>query len=352
MSPMSSQDTEKSSYDGIMREVTSNLTILYLHGGSFYMGSPAGSRAIVAQLVKRTGGRVFSLDYRLSPQEPFPAALLDALVAYLALLYPPDGAFHDPVPASSIVLAGDSSGANLCFALLIIILHLEANKPPSLVRFNGQDRILHKPAGVATVCGYFDLTLALPSCEKNRKFDIIGHGGLTPPFLKPDFPACSAWPSSPPRGEIYCDPSAMAHPLVSPITASTWVGAPPLLFICGEEILADSNQIIAQQAARQGACIQWEQYTAMPHIFMTILPDLPQSRLCYNKWASFCKNCVGDGGALKSQATIIEGFSLRKTDIPPENMNSLSMEQVTMLMRKRIEERKALTLPQNIKSTL
>lgn len=62
--------------------------------------------------------------YRLAPQNPFPAALLDALTAYLYLLHPPPGALHKPIPASKIIIAGDSAGGNLSFALLQLLLHL------------------------------------------------------------------------------------------------------------------------------------------------------------------------------------------------------------------------------------
>jgi len=84
-------------------------------------GCPATVRPATAALAKLTRGRCFSVDYRLSPQNSFPGALVDVLGAYLSLLYPPPGSYHKAVSSCSIVLAGESSGAYLVLALLLII---------------------------------------------------------------------------------------------------------------------------------------------------------------------------------------------------------------------------------------
>jgi hypothetical protein len=60
--------------------------ILYLHGGGYVACSPSTHRAITAALVRLAGRRVFALDYRLSPEHRFPAALDDAVAAYRWLL--------------------------------------------------------------------------------------------------------------------------------------------------------------------------------------------------------------------------------------------------------------------------
>ena len=99
--------SEKEKYNMMMKGVTSSATILYLHGGAFWLMDPATHRTTTKRLAKVSGGRCYSVRYRLSPQHVFPAALMDALTSYLALLYPPPEAFHDPVPAEHIVFAGD-----------------------------------------------------------------------------------------------------------------------------------------------------------------------------------------------------------------------------------------------------
>lgn len=98
---------ELEKYVELMREVTSPVTVLYFHGGAYYLMDPATHRPTTKKIAKLTGGRCYSVRYRLAPQHPFPAALIDALQSYLTLLHPPKGAFHEPVKPEHIVFAGD-----------------------------------------------------------------------------------------------------------------------------------------------------------------------------------------------------------------------------------------------------
>lgn len=86
-------------------------TLLYFHGGAYFLGTYKLYRPLLGKLALKSGGaRVLAVDYRLAPQHPFPAGLEDALAAYLYLLSPPGDAPFDPVPASQIVISGDSAG--------------------------------------------------------------------------------------------------------------------------------------------------------------------------------------------------------------------------------------------------
>jgi len=161
---------EEERYKKLMHDVHSDVTILYFHGGGFSMFDPASHRPVVLRLSKLTGGRAFSVRYHLAPQNPFPAALLDALLSYLYLLYPPAGSFHEPVSPSNIVFTGDSAGANLSLVLLQLILHLHRTAPndqtPTL-KFHGKDVAIPIPAGIAAISPWLDITYSLPSQEKN-----------------------------------------------------------------------------------------------------------------------------------------------------------------------------------------
>ena len=84
--------------------------ILYLHGGAYMVCSIDTHRPLTARLAEGCHGRVFSVQYRLAPQNPFPSALIDAICAYKYLIEPPPGALHKPVPPSKIVISGDSAG--------------------------------------------------------------------------------------------------------------------------------------------------------------------------------------------------------------------------------------------------
>jgi len=86
--------------------------ILYLHGGGYVACSAATHRPITAALARLAHRRVFSLDYRLAPEHPFPAALDDAVAAYRWLL-------RQGVDAGAVALAGDSAGGGLVLATLL-----------------------------------------------------------------------------------------------------------------------------------------------------------------------------------------------------------------------------------------
>ncbi|TGO92554.1 hypothetical protein BPOR_0001g00390 [Botrytis porri] len=117
--------SECKQYEMMMREVTLNSpTILYFHGGAFCLMDPVTHRPTTSALAQRTGGRCFSVRYRLAPQDPFPSALLDAFIAYLSLISPPPDSFHEPIPPKNIIFSGDSSGAGLATSLLLLLTTL------------------------------------------------------------------------------------------------------------------------------------------------------------------------------------------------------------------------------------
>lgn len=99
--------SEAEKYAEMVKSCTSPVTVLYFHGGAYYLMDPATYRPLMKLIAKLTGGRVYSVRYRLAPQNPFPSALLDALVSYFTLLYPPPGAVHDAVAPENIVFGGD-----------------------------------------------------------------------------------------------------------------------------------------------------------------------------------------------------------------------------------------------------
>jgi acetyl esterase/lipase len=110
---VSTKLSTKEQYAQLYQDTEEGPVILYLHGGGYCLASPDSHRKITLQLAKGCGGRVFSLRYRLAPQDPFPAALVDAVLAYRYLVDPPQGALHQPVDPAKIVIAGDSAGVQL-----------------------------------------------------------------------------------------------------------------------------------------------------------------------------------------------------------------------------------------------
>jgi acetyl esterase/lipase len=86
--------------------------ILYLHGGGYVSCSVRTHRPNTAGLARRTGCRVFAVEYRLAPEHPFPAALDDAEAAYRWLV-------STGIDPASIAVAGDSAGGGMTLALLM-----------------------------------------------------------------------------------------------------------------------------------------------------------------------------------------------------------------------------------------
>ena len=224
-------------------------------------GSPVAARPIVTNLCKRNTYRAFAPQYRLGPQHTFPAQLLDALVAYFFLIAPPPGASHQAIPPCSIVFVGESAGASLALAVMQALLHIRRKQTrytPKLL-FHGHEIAVDLPAGCAVLNVAGDWTLSLPSNQRHLNTDIL----VGEPWLQPDFPPDSIWPTDPPRGEAFCHPTALCHPLISPTLCRDWTGAPPMWICSGEEVLADSMMLIDHDW-RSGLLDQNDNYRTHP----------------------------------------------------------------------------------------
>ncbi|KAF2112616.1 Alpha/Beta hydrolase protein [Lophiotrema nucula] len=318
-------DTPKSHFYALSRDVQSNCTVVFVHGGAFFSNGLGSSRPTAAKLSKESGGRVIALDYRLAPQTAFPNQILDLLHLYLSLLHPPPGAFHDAVPSSSIVLAGESSGACIVLGLLQVLLQLRLQT----ITFHGQTFApIPMPAGTTVLSPQADLALCLPSWNTNRDFDIWSESA---PYVKADFPADAIWPSSPPREELYCGASLFAHPMVSVCTAKSWAGSPPLWFGVGQERMADSAMIVAQTAARDGVCVWWDQYEAMPHCWPFIMPKMPHSVHVFGRWGRACKDMVEQNG-LRSRGSWFDVDRLKESARDVKGLTGLNSREAKTII--------------------
>ena len=113
-------------------------------------------------------------------------------------------------------------------------------------------------------------------------------------------------------------------------------------FCCGEEMVADEGAIIAQQAARQGVRVIWEQFEGMPHSFPYLLTWLPQTARCYQDWAKFCKQCVEGAGDLGVRSGFIEAQGLRSRPVDEQNVGAVTVETARKAMANGRERRHAL----------
>jgi monoterpene epsilon-lactone hydrolase len=124
--------------------------VLYFHGGVYVLGDAFQSAGLAAQVGRRTRATVISVDYRLAPEHPYPAAVDDALAAYQALL-------HTGTAPSDIAFAGESAGGGLAVATLV----------------NAHDHGLPLPAAAFVMSPYADLTLAGATMDTKREVDVL-----------------------------------------------------------------------------------------------------------------------------------------------------------------------------------
>lgn len=289
--------SERDMYKAMTEDTdASGPTILYFHGGAHCLMDPATHRWTTSMLSQKSGGRVLSVRYRLAPQHIFPAALLDALSAYFALIAPPPNAFHEAVSPSQIVFAGDSSGGGLAASLLLLLQTLCRHR--HRIAFHGQAVTVPGPvcAGLALTSPWLDVTRSLPSTRANARWDIINPPPPKNQNPTPAFPPDAIWPASPPRVETYCSAQMCIHPLVSPLAAQPhhWRGVPPVYVCVGWEGMQDEAEVFARRvfsADPENQIVIFDGYEGMPHCF-AMFPWNWAGRTAMGQWARFCRNAV------------------------------------------------------------
>ena len=300
------------------------------------MLSLATHRVPCVKIANATGGRCLSIRYRLAPQDPFPTALLDSLVAYLSLLYPLQGSFHEAVKPEHIVFAGDSAGANLVFALTQLLL--EFQRRDTKVRWNGEERTIPLPAGISGNSPWLDITQSMPSCEANGDYDYLPRRSEHPEGM--EYPSDSIWPADPPRTTLYADDMLLDHPLCSPLTAGTerWRNCPPTYICTGQELLTDEGKHVAMSIVNTGGIVVFEEYQTMPHCFMLIFIDLGMeaAKRGMRGWTSFMRQVVEDPDSIVTNGVTIKPRTMEESAIDMTTLSALNDEQIRQLMRDRL----------------
>lgn len=240
-------------------------TILYFHGGGYYFCSPQSHRPLVFQLAVRTDARTFSLDYRLAPEHPFPAALDDALAAYRRLI-------ADGTPPDSIVLAGDSAGGGLALATLVAL----------------RDAADPLPACALLFSPWTDLAATGGTLVTNDGADPMFCGAAIARVAK-----------------FYAGETSPTHPCISPVYADL-EGLPPLLIQAGStEVLLDDARRVAQNARAAHVAVQFEIWPKMPHVWQLFAPFLPEARRALDRAAEFARRHAQARRAQESGETSI-----------------------------------------------
>jgi monoterpene epsilon-lactone hydrolase len=211
--------------------------VLYFHGGVYVMGDAFLVADLASQVGRRTHAKIISVDYRLAPEHPYPAAVDDALAAYEALL-------DNGIAPSDIAFAGESAGGGLAIATLV----------------NARDHGLPLPVAAFVMSPYADLTLAGTTMETRREVD---------PLLSRE--ALQA------RVTDYLAGQDAALGLISPIFADL-SGLPPLIIQAGtHEVLLDDAVRLAQQATIADVEFTLDITPGVPHVFQAYHPILDEA---------------------------------------------------------------------------
>lgn len=222
--------------------------ILYCHGGGYFWQNLAAPRNMLARLSSLSGARVFSLDYRLAPEAPFPAALDDAAAAYSWLIE------DQSIDPGQLAVGGASSGGGLALALLAA--WKERHRPAPGAGF------LFSP--------WTDLTLGGASIAGNAATDPVVTG------------ADLRW-----AARLYLNGKNERTALASPLFADL-SGLPPILVqVSSTEILLDDSKRLADSLRHlDGRCVL-EVWPNMHHVWQLHSFFLPEGRRALAKVAQF-----------------------------------------------------------------
>jgi len=237
----------------ITPEAASPAAVLYLHGGGHMSGSAFGYRHLAGAIALAAQAPALVVDYRLAPEHPYPAAVQDAVNAYLWL--------RDSGDQGKIVVAGDSSAGGLVMSVLLAL----------------RERDLPVPAGAALLCPWVDLTgrTQRPPQDSSLVFSPDMAHRLAQAYL---------------AGQPADDP--LLDPLHTPLA-----GLPPLLIhaASGDSVLQEA-QLLAQHASRCGVEAKITVYPVPTHDFHIFWSFLPEARNAIDEIGRFVRTVTSTPG--------------------------------------------------------
>ena len=198
---------------------------MFMHGGGYYRGSIASTRATVARISAEAKVRCLSIEYRLAPEYPFPAAIDDTYTAYNWLL-------KEGVKSKNIIVSGQSAGGGLCLALLLKL----------------KENFFSQPRGAVALSPWTDLTQSGKTMKTNADIDPV----ISKKYLDR-------------MANLYLAKTPNTTPLASPLYGEL-SGLPPLLVQVGSaETMLDDSRRFAKKAKEAKVDVQIEVYKDMFH---------------------------------------------------------------------------------------
>ncbi len=226
--------------------------VIYYHGGGFFFGSPRSHRVIASNLARVSGAAVLSVDYRLAPEHPAPAAHDDAFAAY-------KWALDKGYAASSVALSGDSAGGNLALATAV----------------RARDEGLALPGCLVLMSPALDLA------DDGDSHHTVTDAPLLTPELMGLFNA------------VYIGDGDRRSPAVTPFH-SDMAGLPPVLVHVGSwEILRDDSIAIASRINAAGGKAELKVWDGMVHSWQLFAPMLDEGMASIDEAGAFVNSHLG-----------------------------------------------------------
>jgi acetyl esterase/lipase len=229
-------------------EIQAGRAILYLHGGGYVMGSPNTHRSLGGEISRAAQAAVLLVDYRLAPEDPFPAAVEDG-VASLRWLLDQGFAPH------SLAIAGDSAGGGLTVATLV----------------SARNQGLPMPRAAVCISPWSDLTCS------NESYQTRAHAD---PMVTPDIGRMAG---------LYLQGAAAQDPLASPNFADLQSLPPLLIHVGRDEVLLDDSIKLDKKAKADGVDSTLEVWEDMIHVWHAFHPMLPEGKQAIARVGAFLR---------------------------------------------------------------
>lgn len=201
--------------------------ILYCHGGGYSTGSSLYARSLTTKLATTTSMDVLSFDYRLAPENPYPAATEDAMKVWNYLMLLGYG-------ARDIIVAGDSAGGNLALSLVL--------------KLKQENRLM--PRGLVLMSPWTDLTSSGKSHISRAGIDPVLNAGYLQEMIK-----------------NYAEGEDLREPLISPLFGD-YDGFPPTYIQVGDnEILLNDATMLHKKMVKANVSVKMDIFKGMWHVF-------------------------------------------------------------------------------------
>lgn len=223
--------------------------ILYLHGGGYVMGSLITHRSLAGECSRAAQAAVLLVDYRLAPEDPFPAAVEDGVASLRWLL---DRGFAP----SNLAIAGDSAGGGLTAATLV----------------SARDQGVPMPRAAVCISPWSDLTCANASYKTRAEADpMVTPGGIGS------------------MANVYLQGKDPKHPYASPNFADLRSLPSLLIHVGRDEVLLDDSIKLHEKAKADGVDSTLEVWDDMIHVWHAFHPMLPEGKQAIARVGAFLR---------------------------------------------------------------